>query len=371
MLASGRGPARAGHDPGLRGVLRAPARAPQAFISKWFWPEPVDAIIGFIASWGKDTGPNFQGSSDAEIDRACRAWEIAQDDEALRGRRDQDPGSRRRDAAADPALLAVGGLGPPPPRAELAAEPSRPVSALRGGLAGRWVGSLPVRALYTLAVMWGAATVVFFALRITPGDPANFVVDPVQSAAVKDRIRHELGLDQPLADPVRPFPAQGPDIRFRRVLHQSRVDQSDRHHRNAEHAGARRLGRIDHARARHPDRGARSRPAWRSARPGDRHPRPSGDGDPELRARPLARQALRPQAQLASRRRHRGPSVPRASRRRSCDRAAGRDNPAHARVGDRAARPGLRANASREGPIANGKSSGSTSCGTRSVRSCR
>jgi peptide/nickel transport system substrate-binding protein len=58
---------------------------PQAFISKWFWPEPVDAIIGFIASWGRDGGPNFQGSSDAEIDRACRAWEIAQDDEALRG----------------------------------------------------------------------------------------------------------------------------------------------------------------------------------------------------------------------------------------------------------------------------------------------
>src|SRR5439155_111454 len=35
---------------------------PQAFISKWFWPEPVDAIIGFIASWGRDGGPNFQGS---------------------------------------------------------------------------------------------------------------------------------------------------------------------------------------------------------------------------------------------------------------------------------------------------------------------
>ena len=57
---------------------------PQAFISKWFWPEPVDAIIGFIASWGRDGGPNFQGSSDAEIDGACRSWEIAHDDEGLR-----------------------------------------------------------------------------------------------------------------------------------------------------------------------------------------------------------------------------------------------------------------------------------------------
>ena len=57
---------------------------PQAFISKWFWPEPVDAIIGFIASWGRDGGPNFQGSSNAAIDSACHAWEIATTDEAQR-----------------------------------------------------------------------------------------------------------------------------------------------------------------------------------------------------------------------------------------------------------------------------------------------
>ena len=55
---------------------------PDAFISKWFWPEPVDAIIGFIASWGREGGPNFQGSSDDGIDRACRAWETANDDGA-------------------------------------------------------------------------------------------------------------------------------------------------------------------------------------------------------------------------------------------------------------------------------------------------
>ncbi len=56
---------------------------PSAFISKWFWPEPIDAIIGFVASWGQDGGPNFQRSSDAELDRACRAWELARDEEAL------------------------------------------------------------------------------------------------------------------------------------------------------------------------------------------------------------------------------------------------------------------------------------------------
>lgn len=56
---------------------------PPAFISKWFWPEPIDAIIGFVATWGQNGGPNFQRSSDRELDRACRAWEVARDDEQL------------------------------------------------------------------------------------------------------------------------------------------------------------------------------------------------------------------------------------------------------------------------------------------------
>ena len=56
---------------------------PAAFVSKWFWPEPVDAIVGFVASWGQDGGPNFQRSSDAELDRACRSWELARNDEEL------------------------------------------------------------------------------------------------------------------------------------------------------------------------------------------------------------------------------------------------------------------------------------------------
>src|SRR5262245_42203166 len=81
--------------PGFADFYARLSEHPPAFISKWFWPEPVDAIIGFIASWGRDGGPNFQGSSEAEIDRACRAWEVAQDDDALRA------------AAADIQLRAV------------------------------------------------------------------------------------------------------------------------------------------------------------------------------------------------------------------------------------------------------------------------
>jgi peptide/nickel transport system substrate-binding protein len=57
---------------------------PPAFISKWFWPEPIDAIVGFVATWGQDGGPNFQRSSDEALDRACRVWELARDDDELR-----------------------------------------------------------------------------------------------------------------------------------------------------------------------------------------------------------------------------------------------------------------------------------------------
>lgn len=56
---------------------------PPAFISKWFWPEPVDAIVGFIATWGQDGGPNFQRASDGELDRACRSWELARTESEL------------------------------------------------------------------------------------------------------------------------------------------------------------------------------------------------------------------------------------------------------------------------------------------------
>jgi peptide/nickel transport system substrate-binding protein len=69
--------------PGFAEFYARLRRHPPAFVSKWFWPEPVDAIVGFIASWGRDGGPNFQGASDPAVDRACRAWETAQDDEAL------------------------------------------------------------------------------------------------------------------------------------------------------------------------------------------------------------------------------------------------------------------------------------------------
>jgi ABC-type transport system substrate-binding protein len=56
---------------------------PPVFVSKWYWPEPIDAIVGFVATWGQDGGPNFQRSSDEALDRACRAWEVARDEGEL------------------------------------------------------------------------------------------------------------------------------------------------------------------------------------------------------------------------------------------------------------------------------------------------
>lgn len=48
-------------------------------------------------------------------------------------------------------------------------------------------------------VMWGAATLVFLAFRLIPGDPVSVMLGPQAqvSEAVKDGIRAELGLDRP------------------------------------------------------------------------------------------------------------------------------------------------------------------------------
>jgi peptide/nickel transport system substrate-binding protein len=56
---------------------------PEAFVSKWFWPDPVDAIVGFVSSWSH-AGPNWQRASIAAVDRACRAWQQAPDTDSLR-----------------------------------------------------------------------------------------------------------------------------------------------------------------------------------------------------------------------------------------------------------------------------------------------
>jgi peptide/nickel transport system substrate-binding protein len=66
------------HTSGFEAFYGALGSHPPAFISKWFWPDPVDAIVGFVSSWSHE-GPNWQRAANAHIDAACRAWQQAPD----------------------------------------------------------------------------------------------------------------------------------------------------------------------------------------------------------------------------------------------------------------------------------------------------
>ncbi len=71
--------ARVGVRLSLRRVLpfapfyRAVAESPAAAVSKWLWQDPLDAVIGFSATWN-DPFPNWQHSSVPTLDAAYAAW---------------------------------------------------------------------------------------------------------------------------------------------------------------------------------------------------------------------------------------------------------------------------------------------------------
>jgi ABC-type transport system substrate-binding protein len=46
---------------------------PPAFIGKWLWQDPIDAVIGFAATWGIPM-PNWQHASVESVDAAFTAW---------------------------------------------------------------------------------------------------------------------------------------------------------------------------------------------------------------------------------------------------------------------------------------------------------
>ena len=77
------------------------------------------------------------------------------------------------------------------------------------------------RLVYTIVVMWLASVVVFAALRITPGDPTNFVTNPVQTKERKAAVRHQLGIDQPILHQF--WRSQSQPLRLKR---QKRVRQT-------------------------------------------------------------------------------------------------------------------------------------------------
>ena len=56
---------------------------PASFINKWLWPDAMDAIIGFNASWCRPF-PNAQQASIPELDEAFHAWVRATDEQELK-----------------------------------------------------------------------------------------------------------------------------------------------------------------------------------------------------------------------------------------------------------------------------------------------
>ena len=54
------------------------------------------------------------------------------------------------------------------------------------------------RCLGAVVVMWAVATLVFFMLRIVPGDPLAAMLFDVGDPAAAEALRAKYGLDQPL-----------------------------------------------------------------------------------------------------------------------------------------------------------------------------
>jgi ABC-type dipeptide/oligopeptide/nickel transport system permease component len=54
------------------------------------------------------------------------------------------------------------------------------------------------RLLSALMIMWAVATLVFFAMRVIPADPAQVILGDYASEESLRAFRHEMGLDQPL-----------------------------------------------------------------------------------------------------------------------------------------------------------------------------
>jgi len=54
------------------------------------------------------------------------------------------------------------------------------------------------RLVYALFVLWGSLTIVFVAVRIVPGDPAQMMIGASGTQQDVEALRHRLGLDRPL-----------------------------------------------------------------------------------------------------------------------------------------------------------------------------
>jgi peptide/nickel transport system permease protein len=61
------------------------------------------------------------------------------------------------------------------------------------------------RFLFLLPTLWGTLTLVFLLIHLVPGDPIEVMLGETASAADKEELRRNLGLDQPLMIQYRSF----------------------------------------------------------------------------------------------------------------------------------------------------------------------
>ncbi|HJU63206.1 MAG TPA: ABC transporter permease, partial [Candidatus Binatia bacterium] len=61
------------------------------------------------------------------------------------------------------------------------------------------------RLLFLLPTLWGALTLVFLLIHLVPGDPIEVMLGETASAADKEELRRNLGLDQSLMVQYRSF----------------------------------------------------------------------------------------------------------------------------------------------------------------------
>lgn len=54
------------------------------------------------------------------------------------------------------------------------------------------------RLLFAIPQLFGIALVAFFLLKLIPGDPAPMMLGPLATQEAVDKLRHEMGLDQPV-----------------------------------------------------------------------------------------------------------------------------------------------------------------------------
>jgi peptide/nickel transport system permease protein len=54
------------------------------------------------------------------------------------------------------------------------------------------------RLIHSVFIIWGCATLVFFLVRLVPGDPVIQMLGPEYTPEAADALRHKLGLDEPV-----------------------------------------------------------------------------------------------------------------------------------------------------------------------------